>query len=1333
MEEPATPVPLESLLAHRAWVRQVARALVVDESRAEDLEQEAWLEALERPPADARSLRGWLGTVVRHKAADAGRSDARREKREHAAARPEATPGAADLVAEADAHQRLVKAVLDLDEPYRSTLLLRYFEDLGPAEIARRDGVPLETVRTRLRRGREALRERFDREHEGDRGAWKRLLAPLALGAPAAAGGAVATAAGAGTLLATFPAKAAFAAAVGLLAVGLALWASRTQGDAGAPPGGTTVAAASAPPPVPGPGGPAASPPAVAAPPEAAAAAAAPPPAPQAAPAAPAPPAQGVLASPPAPPAPAPPAPAEEPAGKASLEVTVVDRRGRPLPGATVNIHGPGRPLLNPDFDALQFDPPKPRSVVREGLTDDAGRFAAESLVPGSYWARASGGGYAATTALTRLGPDPKTKPSLRLLLEPEVALTGTVRRADGTPVPGCRVVARRQRGPSFLAFDRTTTQAGPDGAYRLAGLAPGVYDLLLGPTPDLLVAAGAVEVPQVAAYDPALPAAATLRGKVLDDATGKPVAGASVRIHVYGADTAAISYARTLSGPDGAYALEGLPGGSDGWLSVRRDGYLPSFAGGSDPRAHVQGLAAGGEFQRDVRLARGGRVAGRVKDPEGKPVAGAVVYVESWTDNGVQHSPAALTGADGLFSLDPVLPEPGVLLAGARGYSQRDVGDASGWDLIREKRIPPSALVDVKAGETLARDLVLDPAPAAGEAPPPPPAVLSGRVRCADGSVPKDLRLRLLRDENGTTPYWALRMALPVECRDDGTFSLDALPPGRVALAAEARGCARVLGPWVALEPGRARDGYALTLPPGLSLCGKVVDAAGAPVRGAGIGVEEWAERHFLTVTNAEGRFTVGGLTEGDRVLTARVPGAPPATALAAAGADDVVLTVATRPTGLRGSVVDAETGAPIADITVKRSSRGIMGSGSVRTARDGSFSLPAGYGGPEEITAALADGNACSESEYVPETVVLPGPPAGELRIALRKGLAIEGRLLAEDGTPLRRRVHLDVDGVSDPGRPDIGYTWFLSTRDDGTFRIRGLPPGKVDLTFEDHDDPDFTPILLADVPAGTLDLAVRQARALPIEGRVVDEEGHRPGVDGWVQPLVRGHEAAGPALPVAMVGPDGAFRTAPVHVKDVVDLFASHFEGFVEARLEKVEPGATGVVVRLRRGATVAGRVVDESGAPVPAGVPVAAFRPRTPGEIGRWTLGTGKTGEKGEFEMKGLAGDEFQVEAGGLGCDFVPAGPPTEAKPGARDLVLRVKRGLTVEIVLLGEEKAAPPLMVHQGGESDFLEPDDDGRILVCGLQPGKFRVTDFSGETVLGDFDASAGKVEIRLR
>src|SRR5262249_45007568 len=42
--------PLDSLLAHRQWVRDLARRLCADESAADDLEQQTWLSALRRPP-----------------------------------------------------------------------------------------------------------------------------------------------------------------------------------------------------------------------------------------------------------------------------------------------------------------------------------------------------------------------------------------------------------------------------------------------------------------------------------------------------------------------------------------------------------------------------------------------------------------------------------------------------------------------------------------------------------------------------------------------------------------------------------------------------------------------------------------------------------------------------------------------------------------------------------------------------------------------------------------------------------------------------------------------------------------------------------------------------------------------------------------------------------------------------------------------------------------------------------------------------------------------------------------------------------------------------------
>ena len=58
-------------------------------------------------------------------------------------------------------------------------MLLRYFDDLAPREVASRLGVPVETVRTRLRRGLERLRTALDERHGGDRSAWAGGLVPL--------------------------------------------------------------------------------------------------------------------------------------------------------------------------------------------------------------------------------------------------------------------------------------------------------------------------------------------------------------------------------------------------------------------------------------------------------------------------------------------------------------------------------------------------------------------------------------------------------------------------------------------------------------------------------------------------------------------------------------------------------------------------------------------------------------------------------------------------------------------------------------------------------------------------------------------------------------------------------------------------------------------------------------------------------------------------------------------------------------------------------------------------------------------------------------------------
>src|SRR6185503_1794422 len=96
-----SPVPIAELLAHRPWVRTLVRALVAGEADADDLEQDLWLAAIERPPRHDGSLKGWLHRVVRRRAAMSRRATYRREVREHAHATSKEEHEPADIVAQA--------------------------------------------------------------------------------------------------------------------------------------------------------------------------------------------------------------------------------------------------------------------------------------------------------------------------------------------------------------------------------------------------------------------------------------------------------------------------------------------------------------------------------------------------------------------------------------------------------------------------------------------------------------------------------------------------------------------------------------------------------------------------------------------------------------------------------------------------------------------------------------------------------------------------------------------------------------------------------------------------------------------------------------------------------------------------------------------------------------------------------------------------------------------------------------------------------------------------------------------------------------------------------
>src|SRR5262245_7883303 len=124
----------EDLLVHGRWLRRLARAVAGD--AADDVVQDTWLAALRRPPARDRPLRPWLAQVLRNAFRTRERGDRHRAERETRADSAEPPIATDEALARHEELRVLAGAVSALDEPYRTTVILRYSEGLEPSEIA---------------------------------------------------------------------------------------------------------------------------------------------------------------------------------------------------------------------------------------------------------------------------------------------------------------------------------------------------------------------------------------------------------------------------------------------------------------------------------------------------------------------------------------------------------------------------------------------------------------------------------------------------------------------------------------------------------------------------------------------------------------------------------------------------------------------------------------------------------------------------------------------------------------------------------------------------------------------------------------------------------------------------------------------------------------------------------------------------------------------------------------------------------------------------------------------------------------------------------------------
>ncbi len=987
------PASVELLLAHGGFVRRLAGALCRDDAQADDLAQDALVTALRRPPAADRPLEPWFATVVRNGARKLFRGESRRGEREAAAAAcaPSRTDDPASAALRLDEQRVLVEEVARLDEPFRSTVLLRFFDGLSVADVAARAGVPPATVRTRTARALDRLRAALDRRHGGRREPWLALLLPP------------------DGRVAPPPRRRAprVAAAVAGVALLVLLLARALEPRPPAPPAPVTTTAgahtdaAPAQPPH--------APPAAAPRRHATSAAAA----------------EGGAARDVEEVAIAAPATAQ---AARTVRGRVVDAVGAPVAGAAVQ-------AVRAAAGAGAESAAAPASMAASA---DDGSFVLADAPAGALLLRGSRPG----VGVGALGVEPAEGDVADLVLELRAGtrIFGRVTTADGTSPSGALVLIERATsgtrrmhaeggGPTVgnLVW-QPAAEVRPDadgnfeatvpwdyGAFRVQAREEGRLDA--GPVTVRL----SKERPEER-VDLEFAATGALEGRVVAAADGLPVAGAAVTVaglHPlplgYAGDAPVRAPARTVTDADGWFRIPLIASGA-----VLVTATAPGLGDGA-ARARVPG-----EVRVELPVAGGSDLAGRVRTTDGAPAAHVEVYAQG---EGETHSFRfrTVTAADGTFTLSGLDPGAWTLHAwrGRRNDAANVLPAAAGpfapGTRGIEIRVETGRVLEGRVVDTGGRPVARAPVSALPEDAAAPRSGGSGFMTTADDG---SFRIVGLRD----VPH--LLIAHPPQERD-GALTI-----------------ARVHGARPGGQP------VEIVLDAGLSIDGVVRGPAGAPLESGTVRAEpldaasdpepvSWRGGRI----GADGRFTIRGLRAGAYRLRLFGWGAdlrpalgvlggptrPPSLLLAGgesvdAGSRNLVLR-ADPGLHVRGRVLD-EQGDAVAGAQVWVRPPTGEDTILVYSGADGAFDVCGLEPGVGYFVEAYRAGLRPAK---------LSGVAAGQAPCLLRMelGLAATGRILDADGAPVARaRVELvPVDA------PDVFQVRGGETDADGAFTAGNL----------------------------------------------------------------------------------------------------------------------------------------------------------------------------------------------------------------------------------------------------------------------------------------------------
>jgi len=535
-----------------------------------------------------------------------------------------------------------------------------------------------------------------------------------------------------------------------------------------------------------------------------------------------------------------------------------------------------------------------------------------------------------------------------------------------------------------------------------------------------------------------------------------------------------------------------------------------------------------------------------------------------------------------------------------------------------------------------------------------------------------------------------------------NGVAKLEDLEPGDYRISASATGFVPAASPARTLAAG-ADEALALALEPGgRPLTGTVSDASGGPVTDARVSAVRMGangragEAVATTVTAADGTYALT-VTEGHTIVSVTSPDYAPQARSIEIGPAGAKADFALVPGGvIEGVVRDARTSEPVPGALVEAERDGGMKFGEAGRRRakagtDGRFRIGGLRPGAYEVTAT-------AETRRTREpTIVGLGVAEQVTDVELLVGAAptVSGTVVDEANAP--------VPGVEvlAMGRGRDGAS--AKTDAKGAFVLSGLSPGSFTLMArDDKHTPVFgPPIDLAD--KDVTGAVVRVRRGLEIVGRVDPPQAcsveHQRADDTPSGPMM-----IFPIAPAA-TNADGRFSLGPA-TPGKARLSAMCDSGDRGELVVDVAPGMAEVVLAVKAGASISGKVVDGAGKPV-SGMNVMAT-PDTGVIETRIVNGVVTSGVQaltnagGAYRIVGLPEGTHRVSVLDRGRPARMRGKPPVVKLGATehktgvDLAVELPDGVIEGVVTGpdGKPLADAWVSVHQDLSAMFRGPEDD---------------------------------------